>query len=108
MAAGASALVLHNRVARAMLSPKDGFQLPGSGESSEFEFKGSWPEIAAALERSMATLEEQLDLHFVTKPSYVDPSACSVVAILYDVRDGRVFAAAEIRVSSPRTGSAPS
>ena len=108
MAAGASALVLHNRVARAMLSPKDGFQLPGSGQSSEFEFKGSWPEIAAALERSMAPLEEQLDLHFVTKPSYVDPSACSVVAILYDVRDGRVFAAAEIRVSSPRTGSAPS
>lgn len=106
MLPGANGVMLHRYVARALLSPDQGFALTGEG-TRRVELAASFARVAKEVEGSLAVTEKALDVQFHLRPTYVDRSALIVAAFLQDGRTREVLAACSLPVSVPSTAPAP-
>ncbi len=104
MAPGASKILVHKWVARAALTPPEGVPVRRGGSAHLFPIDVSVPEITAELERTLKRLEEELNIKFLLRPTYVDPASCRVVGIVQDAQTRKVLGARAFNVA----GSQPS
>lgn len=106
MVPGANKLVLHRCVARALLSPPEGHVIASDARRQSVQFDTPITDVAAAVEKRLAAIEQEEGVRFAARPSYVDAAGCTVVAILQDARSGRVAAACSIDVK-PEVATSP-
>ncbi len=102
MVPGANAIVLHRNVARARLSPEEGFMLPAADGERSFDVQASVGEIVRSLEHGLAELEEQRKVSFLMKPTLVDGRAAVLAAFLQDRNTRRVETGCAIEVAADR------
>jgi hypothetical protein len=93
MAVGANQVILHRHVARAAISPSDGFRVPEQPGTRTFEIVADTAAVGAALEKTIKNMEEQEEIEFLMRPTYVDARGCNVVAILQSNTTRKVLAA---------------
>lgn len=107
MLPAANGVVLHRSVARALLSPESGFELPAKAGTRSFGVALALTAIGEELEKGIAALEAEKEVRFLMRPSFVDAGACVVVAILQDSDTREVLAARSLAVENEdlRSGS---
>ncbi|HOA74054.1 MAG TPA: hypothetical protein PL151_04810 [Phycisphaerae bacterium] len=105
MLPGSNGLMLHKHVARALLSPEQGFAL-APDTPARVDLAASFEAIAKDIEQDLADAEKSFDIRFNLRPTYVDRSALVVAAFVQDSNTRRVLAACALPVESPGSTSA--
>jgi len=98
MTPGANGLLLHRMVARAALSPDDGFPVASGKEEQVFDIRANVKQVGEALEQMITRLEKERNVKFLMRPVYVDGGACVVVTFLQNMRSKEVLAASAFDV----------
>lgn len=98
MAPGANGLFLHRQVARAALSPDDGFAIPSGPSRRLFAVHADLAKVAAGSEETILSMEKKHGIEFKVHPTYVDGRACTLVAFLQDYHTKQVLAARQFDV----------
>ena len=98
MVPGGNSLLLHHDVARATISPEDGYQVPAESGPRDCQFSISLSEVTAHLERQVAQMEQAGGFKFHMRPTNMDGRGCFVAGILQDGETKRVLAAVRIDV----------
>jgi len=107
MLPAANGVVLHRSVARALLSPEGGFELPAAAGVRSYEVVTTVAAVSEGLEKRISALEAEREIRFLMRPSFVDPAACVVVAFVQDSRTREVLVARSLAVANKdaRAGS---
>jgi hypothetical protein len=100
MAPSANGVLMHYQVARAAATPAEGLAVPETGGTRRFPVKIRLAELAEALETALKRDEEAKNVKYQVRPTFVDPSACNVVAFLQDRSSRKVYAAVTVDVSA--------
>lgn len=102
MARGANGVVLHRHVARAWLSPSEGWPVEAGGTRRTYTARADVGAVSDELEQLLGAAEATMGVEFLMRPTYVDASACRVVAMVQDGQTRRVLAACAADVQPQR------
>jgi hypothetical protein len=94
---------LHRLVARALLSPESGFELPAAAGLRSFDVNAAIAAISADLDARISALETEKEVRFLMRPSLVDPRACVVVVFVQDSSTREVLTARSLVVENRET-----
>ena len=97
MALGGNGLILHHYVARAAVSPPDGFAVAAEAGKRAYDIRVDYAAVRAGVERTVAQLEKDRDVTFTMKPTYVDPAAGVIIAFVQDRSSRQVWGACALR-----------
>ncbi|MBP7934155.1 MAG: hypothetical protein KA354_05845 [Phycisphaerae bacterium] len=104
MLPAANGVVLHRSVARALLSPEGGFELPAGSGGRSYEVMLTVAAVSEELDKRISAVEAEKEVRFLMRPFFVDPGACVVVAFLQDSRTREVLVARSLAVKNNGAG----
>lgn len=99
---GANGVVLRRHVARALLTPPEGVAVAAAGGAEPFTIDVAIEDIERRLAGEIDDLETELNVEFLMRPTFVDPSAVSIVAFVQDMQTRRILAARSLDTGADR------
>ncbi len=100
MAPAANGLLMHYQVVRTAVSPTEGLAIPAAGGTRRFPVDVRLATLTEALEAALKRNEEARSVKYEVRSTFVDPSACSLVAFLQESPTRRILAAVTVNVSA--------
>lgn len=98
MLPGANGVLMHRHVARGAVGAAEGLPVPVVTGRRIIDVSVDLAEVSAAVERTIANVEQERSVEFLMKPTYVDAGACQLVVFLQDQQSRQVLAACTIPV----------